>query len=104
MCKYEVIIKNDLGYVVRCTHCKCVNVAFGNIALHQYDWELRALEQLTWRHLLAWKQKYVPNVKEIRIDTPMHNFQLLFAYEELQQFHDMLLKATLILNAKDFVN
>lgn len=104
MCEYEVIIKNGFGYVVRCKHCQCLNIAFGNIALHQYEWELQALEQLTRRYLLAWKQKYTPNVKEIRIDTPMHNFQLLFAYEELQAFQDMLMKAAMILNAKGFIN
>ncbi len=100
MCKYEVLARNENGFVTRCRHCGCFNVAFGNLSLSQYEGELRSFCQLVQRYKRTWRKRTASNVKEIRIDTPMPNFQLLFCYQELLELNDLLTRAVLILDAQ----
>ncbi len=104
MCEYEVIVKYGNGFVVRCQHCGALNIAFGNIALSQHEDEFRSLHDLIRHEFYTHRCNHRHRVREIRINTPLPCFQLLFSFEELHDLHQMLTKAILILDSKKLVN
>jgi hypothetical protein len=104
MCAYEIIVKGEGGFVVRCRDCGAINVVFGNTAISVYKPEFLDLQECIREKVRTHRSGHRPKVREIYVDTPLPGYKMLFSFEELQAFSQLLIKAKLILDVRPSVN
>lgn len=91
MCSYQTLFYSDEeGYVIHCTGCNSIQVAFGNILLTWnrtdfYDF-YRYIKQL----FIETPNDIPANKKTLAIPVPCEGIRLLLSPRELQQLNHML--------------
>ncbi|MEN0005297.1 MAG: DUF6686 family protein [Bacteroidota bacterium] len=99
----EVMYCDEKGYIVRCTCCQQIQIVYGNIAIDQTAQDFRYLSQLIDRYRLSHRDSEAETCRNIFIKTPFKNLRILFSYKELLEFHEMLQKVLLMLEAEQLL-
>lgn len=99
----QILHQDCLGYVVRCRHCKRIQVVFNNIAIDQDRGEFTSLVKVIEsyyrdHHDLPGQCR---NLRNIQVETPLDKMRLVFSLNELYAFHNMLQKVELMLQVDD---
>ncbi|MGH1435365.1 MAG: DUF6686 family protein [Lewinella sp.] len=97
----NVIIHDEFGYIVRCSGCGVLQIAFGNFCVDQSFPEFQRLAEtiaLTLKKSQSNKESSL--LKSIYLPTPYAGFNLLFTFHELKKLNDMLQTALLIIQAE----
>lgn len=97
----QILHQDQCGYVVRCRHCGCMQVAFNNLAIDQDKFEFQSLARVVQLYCQDHQHKEGVKIRDIFLDTPFEKLRLVFSYPELYAFHNMLQKVNLILQAED---
>ncbi|GAB3884541.1 DUF6686 family protein [Spirosoma agri] len=97
--QFRTLAESELGYVGICEGCRTVNVAFQNslfcLSLNQFD----AFRELIHERL-AMRPVYTSHGKELLLPTPMPNYFLLFAHDEVDKLGALLTEAAPVLEAE----
>ncbi|MBO2010304.1 hypothetical protein [Hymenobacter negativus] len=99
MCRY--LHHNDLGCISRCSTGCCLHLYFGNVALCLKQDELpgwrAAVATLYERHAIGLPD---PLARCITLPGPVSYQAFVFNLEEVFQLHDLLMSASLLLEAE----
>jgi hypothetical protein len=99
MCRY--LHHNDLGCISRCSTGCCLHLYFGNVALCLNRPELpewrEAVATLYERHAITLPD---PQARCLTLPGPVSYQAFVFTLEEVFQLHDLLMGATLLLEAE----
>lgn len=99
----QVLHQDQYGYVVRCVHCRCIQIAFNNIAIDQDLSEFHSMVQVidTYYREHCHGAGQECHLRNIFVDTPFEKFRLIFSFTELHKLHNMLQKVRLMLEVDD---
>ncbi|MCB0629387.1 MAG: DUF6686 family protein [Saprospiraceae bacterium] len=99
----QILHKDRYGYVVQCRHCKCIQVAFNNIAIDQDRNEFTSLVKVIESYYRDHHDlpDQCCNFRNIQVETPFEKMRLVFSLGELYAFHNMLQKVELMLQVDD---
>ena len=99
MCRY--LHHNDLGCISRCSTGCCLHLYFGNVALCLKQNELsgwrEAVAALYERHATTLPD---PEARCLTLPSPVAYQAFVFTLEEVFLLHDLLMGATLLLEAE----
>lgn len=91
MCDYQTLYHDDrIGYVIRCTECEKIQVAFSNLVM---TFNLEDFDSFrSWIRKIKNEQpeRQNPSVRCIMIPAPCQGIQLLLSINELRDFSCML--------------
>ncbi|RFM26277.1 DUF6686 family protein [Deminuibacter soli] len=90
MCSYQKLYYHEnIGYVFRCVHCKCLQLAFGNVLLTFEESMLGDFMQVLDMHEQSYRNMPDEGVRQIRIPLPFEGMALLLSKSELRQLIHM---------------
>lgn len=93
MCDYKNLVHTEHGYVVKCTSCMHMHVAYGTTVLRFSQDEFLVFVKDVRRKLETSADIWCRQSKTIQIDTDSKNIMLVYSYKELEQFVLLLDKA-----------
>lgn len=99
----QILHQERCGYVVRCRCCKCIQVAFNNIAIDQDRKEFASLVNVIESYYRDHHDlpEQCRNLRNIQVETPFAKIRLVFSLGELSAFNNMLQKVELMLQVED---
>ncbi|WP_026998184.1 DUF6686 family protein [Flectobacillus major] len=97
------IIERDTGYIGYCEACQKYNFAYKNALFIFSEDEFRAFRQLLVERIGLY-EFYTSHGKELFLKTPLPNYFILFAENEIEEMLEMITETTLILDARRIVN
>jgi hypothetical protein len=97
----QILHQDKSGYVVRCRHCHGMQVTFNNLTIDQDKHEFESLARVVYSYWCEHQDKKGQKLRNIFVETPFEKFRLIFSYQELSNFHNMLQKVSLILRAEN---
>lgn len=87
MCNYKTWFhKNDVGYVVQCTTCGRMQVAFNIIVINLTESDFTGFRQSISETFQLYKDTVNENVKCIMISTPFSGLSFFLTITELKEF------------------
>lgn len=104
MCDYNVLVKNNKGYVVKCEKCGSFCVAFGNIVMQLNDEDFEDIRNLIDRYCERYQNRKNHQCRDIWIHSKMENLRFVFSYKELTEFQNLLHTAQLLLEVERLVD
>jgi hypothetical protein len=78
-----------------------MQVAFNNLTIDQDRFEFLSLVKVVHSYWLEHQDKKGQKLRNIFVDTPFEKLRLIFSYQELYDFHNMLQTVSLLLQAED---
>ncbi|SFQ01349.1 hypothetical protein [Parafilimonas terrae] len=97
MCDFQKLAFSGDGYVVRCTECGYLQLAFGTTMLTLTNEEFGALYDLTTSHMnivsVNGNDFLSDDTKGIFLSTPSAGCCIVLTVKELYRFHEILDKA-----------
>lgn len=104
MCNYNNLVHTEHGYVVKCSSCGHLHVAFGTTILRFTHDEFLTFVQEAELKLKANKNTWSKGAKSIQIETANKNIALIYSYKELKVFVSLLRSATDELSKEQLYN
>jgi hypothetical protein len=93
-CSYQQLYyNNETGYIIRCLHCKSIQVAYGNIVLTFEDSTLKDFQRLL--ETISYDYDLMENhlIRRIQIPVQYNSISMLLSRMELSELITMLDKA-----------
>ena len=93
-CSYQQLYyNNETGYIIRCVHCKSIQVAYGNILLSFEQDILRDFQRLLEKINCDYDLMEDHHLRRIQIPVQYNSISMLLSKKELSELIVMLDKA-----------
>ncbi len=100
---HNLLYQNSGGYVIQCTGCASLHIAFGNLSIDQSEKTFQGFMNTISNYCKEYESVNT-KCRCIQVLTPYQGFRLLFTKDELYALNDLLQKSWLVLQTEKLVN